>query len=557
LALLGYNLWRNGNNIHFVPAPDTFYIDPAVGPGTWEYYVSAVYDEGESFWDGPGVVTIIARGSIEGLVYHPTTNEPLADATVTLEPGGYTTQTGNNGRYSITDIPIGYYVVTGSKTGYTSTSLNAQIKYNHTTTVDIPLYTTGELRPIPFYEFWNDGNFTANAWSFDPTPGNWVINTFTGNPAPAAEFNWSPTVTGYSFALVSVGLDARNLTENVTVEFDLYLSNYGSTGLEFMDVDVWDGAAWVNVAQFPNVGDIVWEHHAYDVSQYALGKITKVRFVAHGADSYQINNWDIDNIQVHEVIMATLQGTVTSAATGDPIEGAIISIAGYDPEYTNAQGFYTINVIQGTHTVTASAAGYLQQVAEDVMVEGITTRDFALEPEPCLPPLNLAGEVVNIFDVQLTWQSPTAVDRSTKNKSLLGYNVYRDGVKINTVVETQYTDMDLATGTYTYYVTAQYTLCESEPSNEVVVVITGIDELANGKINVYPVPATDYVNVEVSDNVRELRVVNYVGQVVLEQNVGQEKSFQLNTSTLSSGSYMIEFTSEDGNIITKRLVIAR
>ncbi|MCX6234803.1 MAG: T9SS type A sorting domain-containing protein, partial [Bacteroidetes bacterium] len=214
--------------------------------------------------------------------------------------------------------------------------------------------------------------------------------------------------------------------------------------------------------------------------------------------------------------------------------------------------------IQGTYTVAASAAGYLEQVAEDVMVEGITTQDFALEPEPCLPPLNLEGIVLNEVDVYLTWQSPTAVDRSTNRMSLLGYNVYRDGVKINTslVMETQYTDMDLAIGIYTYYVTAQYTLCESGHSNEVGVT-TGIDELANGKINVYPVPATDYVNVEVSDNVRELRVINYVGQVVLERNVGQAKSFQLNTSTLSSGSYMIEFTSEDGNIITKRLVIAR
>ncbi|MCX6234523.1 MAG: T9SS type A sorting domain-containing protein, partial [Bacteroidetes bacterium] len=215
--------------------------------------------------------------------------------------------------------------------------------------------------------------------------------------------------------------------------------------------------------------------------------------------------------------------------------------------------------IQGTYTVAASAAGYLEQVAEDVMVEGITTQDFALEPEPCLPPLNLEGVVLNEVDVYLTWQSSTAVDRSTNRMSLLGYNVYRDGVKINTslVMETQYTDMDLAPGSYTYYVTAKYTLCESEPSNTITVQGVSIDELLGSMINVYPVPAKDYVNIEVSDNVRELRVINYVGQVVLEQNVGQDKSFQLNTSTLSSGSYMIEFTSEDGNIITRRIVISR
>jgi hypothetical protein len=763
LALLGYNLWRNGNNIHFVPAPDTFYIDPAVAPGTWEYYVSAVYDEGESFWDGPGVVYIEAKGNIGGLAYDASTNMPIIGAVVTLTPGGYSTETGNNGRYAFTGIPIGYYSVTGTKTGFTPTTVTAQIKYNQTTTADLAMYPSNILQPIPFYEPWNGGNFTDKYWSFDPTPGNWIISTSTGNPAPSAEFNYAPTVTEYSFALVSVGLDARNLTENVTVEFDLYLDNFGNTGLEFMDVDVWDGAAWVNVAQFSNVGSIQWEHHAYNVSQYALGKITKVRFVAHGADSYQINNWDIDNIQVHEVIMATLQGTVTSTATGDPIEGAIISIAGYDPEYTNAQGFYTINVVQGTHTVTASAAGYLEQVAEDVMVEGITTMDFVLEPEPCDPPLNLTGEIMfpSVFDVHLNWDPPTggggfdewihydsgenyhniglteggsfmvamrfepdqitpyadgmitqvkmfvgsttlttefvlkiwtgpnaatlildqplsglvvgdwntitlttpipidvsqelwigyacnntitgeypagcdqgpavagygdmitmdgvvwdalsvivptlnynwniqahvqtidgevvnlqpitqkpitnatgtrpidsgvintspnAIDQSPDSRSLLGYNVYRDGVKINTslVMPTYYNDLGLEIDVYTYYVTAQYTLCESEPSNEVSIIITGINDLTEGMINVYPVPAKDYVNVEVSDNVRELRVVNYVGQIVLERNIGQAKSFQLNTSTLSSGSYMIEFTSEDGSVITRRIVINR
>jgi hypothetical protein len=155
--------------------------------------------------------------------------------------------------------------------------------------------------------------------------------------------------------------------------------------------------------------------------------------------------------------------------------------------------------------------------------------------------------------------SPSAVDQSTGSRSLLGYYVYRDGVQItpNLVLATQYTDIDLPLGMYTYYVTAKYTLCESEPSNEVVVVIDAINELTNSMINVYPVPAKDYVTVEVSDDIRELRVLNYVGQVVLEQNVIKEKSFQLNTSTLSSGTYMIEFTSENGNVASRRLVIAR
>jgi hypothetical protein len=50
-------------------------------------------------------------------------------------------------------------------------------------------------------ENWSSGNFTANEWTFDPAQGNWAMNTFTGNPAPSAQFNWSPSVTNYSNAL--------------------------------------------------------------------------------------------------------------------------------------------------------------------------------------------------------------------------------------------------------------------------------------------------------------------------------------------------------------------
>ena len=65
----------------------------------------------------------------------------------------------------------------------------------------------------------------------------------------------------------------------------------------------------------------------------------------------------------------------------------------------------------------------------------------------------------------------------TNTRELLGYNVYRDGVMINTdlVEELEYLDEDLEDGTYTYHVTAVYDEGESEASNSVEVVIEDID----------------------------------------------------------------------------------
>ncbi|MBN1339325.1 MAG: hypothetical protein JXA03_08380 [Bacteroidales bacterium] len=60
-------------------------------------------------------------------------------------------------------------------------------------------------------------------------------------------------------------------------------------------------------------------------------------------------------------------------------------------------------------------------------------------------------------------------------KALTGYNVYRNGVKINTspVLDTQYLDQGLSAGNYDYWVTAVYTGGESGPGNTVSVSISG------------------------------------------------------------------------------------
>ncbi len=57
------------------------------------------------------------------------------------------------------------------------------------------------------------------------------------------------------------------------------------------------------------------------------------------------------------------------------------------------------------------------------------------------------------------------------NRGLLGYNIYRDEVKINETIiaGTSYSDQEIPSGTYSYYVTSIYNAGESDPSNIVVV----------------------------------------------------------------------------------------
>jgi hypothetical protein len=82
-GLLGYEIIRSYNLIGFVEF--TNYNDNDVAPGTYNYYVTAVYDNGYSVWAGP--VTIIIPGPVISVnPYSVTQNIPIGEvAESTLE----------------------------------------------------------------------------------------------------------------------------------------------------------------------------------------------------------------------------------------------------------------------------------------------------------------------------------------------------------------------------------------------------------------------------------------------------------------------------------------
>lgn len=91
----------------------------------------------------------------------------------------------------------------------------------------------------------------------------------------------------------------------------------------------------------------------------------------------------------------TLQGTVTAAGTGSPINGASITATGGFSTTTNASGFYQITSMPvGTYDVTASKTGYSPStVIGLVITDGLTTtQDFSLS---ALAPATVQGTIVD------------------------------------------------------------------------------------------------------------------------------------------------------------------
>ena len=153
------------------------------------------------------------------------------------------------------------------------------------------------------------------------------------------------------------------------------------------------------------------------------------------------------------------------------------------------------------------------------------------------------------YDVSVVWDAVGA-------KEILGYNIYRDNVKVNSDVlgTPEFAETLSEDGTYCYTVTTVYTAGESAKSDEDCVTITvGVYELEKGSVSIYPNPATDVVNVNSNQLLERVRIFSIAGQVIYD-NESQQNSYLINTSTLESGVYFIQINVNGESIIDKLVV---
>ena len=211
--------------------------------------------------------------------------------------------------------------------------------------------TTNGRDELDYTENWSNNSF--GDWTFENGQASWVISSYDGNPAPSAEFNWYPTVTNYSYRLVSPVFDGTSLTD-VSLSYDIYLSNYSATNAEFMDIEIRvSGGNWIEIENFVNSGTINWETHTHDISELVAGQNFQIAFHPHGNNSYDINNWNVDNIHVlgagpDWVIVEPMQGNV-SAGQSDEITVLFQALDIPEGTYTGA---LTITSNGGTEVIT-------------------------------------------------------------------------------------------------------------------------------------------------------------------------------------------------------------
>ncbi len=92
-------------------------------------------------------------------------------------------------------------------------------------------------------------------------------------------------------------------------------------------------------------------------------------------------------------------------------------------------------------------------------------------------------------------------------------------------------------------------IIQTEPSG----VVDSDDINSNGHISVYPVPAEQTINIEADLQIENLRILNFVGQVVYEKNMHSTQS-AIDISHIESGIYLMVFKTEKG-LLSKKVTI--
>ncbi|MBE0648816.1 MAG: carboxypeptidase regulatory-like domain-containing protein [Bacteroidales bacterium] len=292
---------------------------------------------------------------------------------------------------------------------------------------------------IDFTENWNSGNFTANQWTVSGGI-NWVISAVTGNPQPSAMFYSSPHTTNYNQSLTTKPL-YLGYAPKTEIQYDIFLDNYGTTTENSMAVEVWDGAAWTTLRSYSNQGgNIPWTSELLDISSLS-GRTIKLRFRATGADSYDINSWNVDNIKITERDLSTCVlgynlyiNNVLSGITLDTFY-----------QFPTSQLLYGQNY---TACVEAVFTGSSSQLVCDTFTCNYLT-----------PPTNLIVEALEC-SAYLVWDKPKLMSGTTP-PGLIGYAIYRDSIIVHYNVgpdALEYYDLHLDPGLYQYGVSAIYDL---------------------------------------------------------------------------------------------------
>lgn len=335
----------------------------------------------------------------------------------------------------------------------------------------------------------------------------------------------------------------------------------------YIDISNDNGVTWTEIwTNTEGIEDSDWSEMNLDISSFAdgVGEI-KLRFSIGPTDgSWFYSGWNIDCLEItgQYAVFANISGTVTDVNTGESIEGALV-MDNYFSTVTDSDGNYSLDVLIGENDITVRNQNYFEEYYPINLVED---EEFVLDFILTLysAPENLIGEDIE-DSVILSWNAP-----QNQLQPVSAYNVYRNGLIIQTVSDSFYTDTNLIENSYEYFVTAVYVYGNSVPSNIVEIGVLDAEnflDFTGLSLTNYPNPfnPTTIITYNLDSNVEvNIGIYNVKGQlintIVDEYQIAGEHSIiwngtGANGKNVASGIYYYKFSSLEYQVIKKMILV--
>ena len=365
-------------------------------------------------------------GTISGMVTNQDTSEPLEHAVIKAYGANShwpaaQAFSDEDGNFTL-NLPYGDYVVQAEKFGFMSEWWE-EIPQRDSATV----LTVGEdSNPEGI-------NFTLTAISNDfGTISGTVTDATSGDPLADAHVSLRRADDHHYHMDATTGEDGTYMFENVRpgtymldcgkegfipmeypdpvmvngdditgIDFALQELVFGSISGTVTDAGTMEPLAGVHVA-----ADMLGDHHFHadamtgDDGTYMIDNLPPGDYTVHAgmrdyfpqdyADTLTINGDDFTDIDfaLEPLVYGGISGTVTDAATMEPVAWAMVTAVGgnwphnYRWAFTDSLGEYSMELLAGEYTVEVHARGYVPFTSDEPVVvnDSVVTYDVALTP---------------------------------------------------------------------------------------------------------------------------------------------------------------------------------
>ncbi|MEG1020880.1 MAG: T9SS type A sorting domain-containing protein, partial [Myroides sp.] len=131
--------------------------------------------------------------------------------------------------------------------------------------------------------------------------------------------------------------------------------------------------------------------------------------------------------------------------------------------------------------------------------------------------------------------------------NVVWYATYDDAMKGNNPLSQ---NMPLVHGTTYYAVIIGTNGCPSLPTPIEAIIVLGVNDFDLSKLKYYPNPVSDQLTITYTEVITNVEVFDLNGRMVMKRNFDKE-TVQLDFSTLSSGTYMLNIKTKENSQFIK------